>query len=259
MITAILKMEKSMKIEMAESLCYSWLRHVKKCQLVQTNWKSSDNWIDKNSTEYQKLKDEYDNAKNKPINQYLKGEKGKDISFEQFLKQAEIDVLGFRQVKDQNKNEIYVVDVAFHKNGLKYKANDKTVAKKLIRAAFCIKAYFDVPPESVHIFFATPKINPKPLRNLLEATENVQKYIENEKNFGYHVNFIYQDKFYAEIMDPTMAASEKTSDTSELFMRAYTLWNLYTKYLYVENDKGKGKDKDKKKPLNKLKKYLEKP
>ena len=33
-----------MKIEMGESLFYSWLRHVKECQIVQTNWKVSSNW-----------------------------------------------------------------------------------------------------------------------------------------------------------------------------------------------------------------------
>ena len=31
-----------MKIEMGESLFYSWLRHVKECQIVQTNWKVSE-------------------------------------------------------------------------------------------------------------------------------------------------------------------------------------------------------------------------
>lgn len=33
-----------MKIEIGESLFYSWLRHVKFCQLVQTNWKISQQW-----------------------------------------------------------------------------------------------------------------------------------------------------------------------------------------------------------------------
>ena len=33
-----------MKIEMGESLFYSWLRHVKECQIVQTNWKTSSQW-----------------------------------------------------------------------------------------------------------------------------------------------------------------------------------------------------------------------
>ena len=37
-----------MKIEMGESLLYSWLRHVKECQIVQTNWKISPQWELKN-------------------------------------------------------------------------------------------------------------------------------------------------------------------------------------------------------------------
>ena len=33
-----------MKIEIGESLGYSYLRHVKQCWLVQANWKVSDHW-----------------------------------------------------------------------------------------------------------------------------------------------------------------------------------------------------------------------
>ena len=33
-----------MKIEMGESLVYSWLRHVMECQIVQNNWKPSAYW-----------------------------------------------------------------------------------------------------------------------------------------------------------------------------------------------------------------------
>lgn len=33
-----------MKIEMGESLALSWLRHVKKCSIVQANWKPSFEW-----------------------------------------------------------------------------------------------------------------------------------------------------------------------------------------------------------------------
>ena len=35
------KGEVQMKIEIGESLIYSWLRHAKGCQIVQTNWKPS--------------------------------------------------------------------------------------------------------------------------------------------------------------------------------------------------------------------------
>lgn len=33
-----------MKIEIGESLLLSWLKHIKECQLVQTNWKASYKW-----------------------------------------------------------------------------------------------------------------------------------------------------------------------------------------------------------------------
>jgi hypothetical protein len=33
-----------MKIEIGESLLLSWPRHIKECQLVQTNWKPSSKW-----------------------------------------------------------------------------------------------------------------------------------------------------------------------------------------------------------------------
>ena len=47
-----------MKIEMGESLFYSWLRHVKECQIVQTNWKVSPQWDFKNAEEIEKLLNE---------------------------------------------------------------------------------------------------------------------------------------------------------------------------------------------------------
>lgn len=42
-----------MKIEMGESLCASWLRHVKGCQIVQTNWSNSPTWESWNDGEHQ--------------------------------------------------------------------------------------------------------------------------------------------------------------------------------------------------------------
>ena len=44
-----------MKIEMGESLIYSWLRHEKLCQLVQTNWKVSPFWEGRLSSEVQQF------------------------------------------------------------------------------------------------------------------------------------------------------------------------------------------------------------
>lgn len=33
-----------MKIEIAENLVYSYLKHAEGCRVVQTNWKTSGNW-----------------------------------------------------------------------------------------------------------------------------------------------------------------------------------------------------------------------
>jgi hypothetical protein len=47
-----------MKIEMGESLFYSWLRHAKECQIVQTNWTTSGQWKLYHEDELNKIKSE---------------------------------------------------------------------------------------------------------------------------------------------------------------------------------------------------------
>ena len=49
-----------MKIEMGESLFYSWLRHVKDCQVVQNNWKPSPQWTLLHADELQVLRQHFD-------------------------------------------------------------------------------------------------------------------------------------------------------------------------------------------------------
>lgn len=49
-----------MKIEMGESLFYSWLRHVKECQVVQTNWKVSSQWTLLHEDELETIKEKTD-------------------------------------------------------------------------------------------------------------------------------------------------------------------------------------------------------
>ena len=82
--------EQRMKIEMGESLLYSWLRHVKNCQVVQTNWKPSPNWKMQNAEEQRelmKISDEY-------FQQHGEYDIFKKNEIDQLLSQAEVDVLG---------------------------------------------------------------------------------------------------------------------------------------------------------------------
>ncbi|MEQ8198357.1 MAG: hypothetical protein ABRQ27_10170 [Clostridiaceae bacterium] len=44
-----------MKIEIGESLLLSWLKHIKECRVVQTNWKASSKWELKNKEKLEQL------------------------------------------------------------------------------------------------------------------------------------------------------------------------------------------------------------
>lgn len=44
-----------MKIEIAESMVYSWLRKVRNCRIVQTNWKPAPEWERSNDAELDSL------------------------------------------------------------------------------------------------------------------------------------------------------------------------------------------------------------
>lgn len=76
-----------MKIEMGESLIYSWLRHEKLCQLVQTNWKVSPFWELENRQDVETL---FVICRNYFLEKHS-FDISKGCSLEQFLKQAEID------------------------------------------------------------------------------------------------------------------------------------------------------------------------
>ncbi|HBG8116607.1 TPA: hypothetical protein P7Y83_003672, partial [Clostridioides difficile] len=124
-----------MKIEMGESLLYSWLRHVKECQIVQTNWKVSSKWDLKNADKILEIMEK--------TKQYFEQKYGypiyKNNSLEQLIMQAEVDVLGISI--DNGRNHIYAIDVAFHEAGLNYGSKNETVTrviKKCIRTAMCI-------------------------------------------------------------------------------------------------------------------------
>ncbi|UOG93859.1 MAG: hypothetical protein L3K52_09095 [Candidatus Thiothrix sulfatifontis] len=145
-----------MKIEIGESLVLSWLRHTKKCQLVQMNWKPSvESWDLMNKSVIEQVMRESDD--------YFKHEHDygiykKNTSLSQLIKQAEIDVMGVSYAG--GLRSIYAVDVAFHESGLNYGPKDETImkiVKKLLRTAMCVHGYFDC--SEGDIIFASPKIN----------------------------------------------------------------------------------------------------
>ena len=113
-----------MKIEMGESLFYSWLRHVKECQIVQTNWTTSSQWQLNNEEHLEEIMTLTDKFF---FDKYGYSIYKKTSSLSQLLQQAECDAIGVEIQGGTNK--IYAVDVAFHEAGVNYGGREATIKK----------------------------------------------------------------------------------------------------------------------------------
>ena len=202
-----------MKIEIGESLCYSYLRHVKRCWLVQANWKTSDHWNKKKSPSnlqslFESMRKRFD-----PDGEVFK----KTTDAEQFLKQGEIDVVGV----DQDGN-VHAMEVAFHEAGLNFGGGgvDTRVLKKLLRAVLILKVYYPTKKE-LHLYFASPKVHPAVQQPLKDAFEKLKK---GYPEITWHL--LINDDFTREIVCPTLEKTRTVADTSELFARAAKLLDL---------------------------------
>ena len=214
-----------MEIEIGESLALSYLKHVKKCVIYQTNWKLSSWWLQELGKK-SPAEELYDQLKKSPSKEKTAATDFdvKDVltsDFSQFLKQAEIDVLGVD--KDGN---VYAIDVAFHERGLGYgkkiDARDR-VMKKFVRSYMIMLGCF--PDKKCTVIFASPKVDAAKQDLIMPALEELQADARFKDN-GITFEYIANDKFKAEILDQTIEASRNDADTNELFLRSYKLLNL---------------------------------
>lgn len=205
-----------MKIEIAESLIYSYLKHNEGCRFVQTNWMTSGKWI---ITGYEK-----ERAKllfNKISNSEFFTGIFKNSSFEQLIKQAEIDVLGI----NTTENTIYGIDIAFHSAGLNYGSKEETafrIIKKIFRTIFIMQTFFNE-NEKFNSYFITPKVNPA-TKVLIDDLMIKAKEVINDEFIS--IEFISNEQFYSEIVDPLIENTDDEHDTAELFSRAIKLLKL---------------------------------
>ncbi len=211
-----------MKIEIGESLFYSWLRHVKVCQIVQTNWTTSTIWELQHEDELQKIMNE--TARFFDENYGYKIYK-KNASLSQILKQAECDVIG---LSFHNGTEnVYAVDVAFHESGLNYLNRKTTVMKiiaKCLRTAMCIYGYLD--KKEAEIIFASPKVSRSILNDVTPCIKNMQEIMDS-LSFDFQFRIIANEDFKKLVIDQIEFASEGVSDTNELFMRSYQMTKMF--------------------------------
>lgn len=150
----------------------------------------------------------------------------------QILKQAEIDVLGI----DQN-GKIYTMDIAFHEGGLNYRSNKEETARriieKLLSSYMMLLRYF--PDRDYEIIFASPKVREATESVIIQSFNDLNTFFDNNVELQNKVKlknnvefkYISNEEFRKEILDKTIKASEKDSDTNELFMRSYKLLELF--------------------------------
>ena len=185
-----------MKIEMGESLGASWLKHVRKCVLVQTNWKASPCVEFKHRQEIKELfRDAQAVFKSLGVDVFKKNN-----TIEQLVGQTECDVIGV-SLHDQ-KVCWEALEVAFHEQGLNYGAPNVTAAKvaaKMFRIALCLYAYMDT--KSAVVSFASPKVHSGMEKPVREAVKIVKDFF-SENGFDFRFNLILNRKFYEEIFGP---------------------------------------------------------
>lgn len=208
---------------MGESLFYSWLRHVKECQIVQTNWKVSSQWQISDTCALEKLMTLVDKHYSQKYGYSIFKQ---NVSLSQLLKQGECDVLGISIQPDDTK--YYAVDVAFHEAGLNYGNRDTTVMKvleKCARTAFCLYGYLST--KEAEIIFASPKINPTVLTDLIPCVKEMNELFENN-GYDYNFRIIANEDYNDLVLKPILLVSDGVADTSELFLRSYQMYKMFS-------------------------------
>lgn len=213
-----------MKIEMGESLFYSWLRHVKECQIVQTNWTTSSQWQLNNEERLEEIMTLTDKFF---FDKYGYSIYKKTSSLSQLLQQAECDAIGVEVRGGTNK--IYAVDVAFHEAGVNYGGREATIKKiiaKSLRTAMCIYGYLGA--QEAEIIFASPKINKGILDGVNPCLDDMQKLMD-DLGFSFTFRIIANDDFRDKVLAPILKASNGVADTNELFIRGYQMMQMFEK------------------------------
>lgn len=231
-----------MKIEIAESLVASWLRHEKGCQIVQTNWTAlfCDNSIE--SSLLGNIRGAFkDNWLNKLIIE--KPERFNSLGIfpnqdiDTIIKQAECDVVGLN-FSESCCPKLYGVDVAFHSNRLGYgdaKTNVTKIIEKSFRTALCFYNVLKVSRDHpIEIFFATPKMSKVEEDVATEALKELEESLKKNDYENITFQLLANQNFCKEMLK--MYNHVEYSDTNELFMRSLMMLELCGKCKSQNND-----------------------
>lgn len=221
-----------MNIDIAESLLASWLRHERKCQIVQTNWRAPkfgalDNEIKRRiedaNTILNTVKDQF---KETPIF----GEQ----KINQILKQVEIDAIGCKWNNAGKMEKIIAGDVAFHSRKLNYGGskqlpNQYKIVSKIVRSIIALYVLWE--DVSIEIFFASPCVADGTVSAIEDALNKLRKSLILVVNEGVSLNveikLYLNGNFNGDIKEKIhQVVDKKNNDPYELYARSYQLYSI---------------------------------
>ncbi len=196
-----------MSVDIGESLIQTWLRHVRGCDIVQTNWKAAMH-IAYDINKAKKLLEEF----------YIEFPFFSKQDIQTKIRQTEIDALGC--VLDEKK--YFATDIAFHEDGLHYKEKD-VVPSKILRTILCLYGYLGA--KKATIVFATPYIKADSTNSekIFYETfvKQINEFLKSHSDLKEYEVKLYTDiDFETKILNPVLYLVDKIKDTSEVFVRA---------------------------------------
>lgn len=212
--------------DIGESMAASWLRHVKKCKIVTTNWTVD---VEENDISPKEMNDLLINVRQTFKKKGIEIFPNKELS--SIIKQAECDVVGF-QFESGSISSLYGIDVAVHSKGkgLDYGENVKKIVEKSLRTALCFYSILGMKRKCpIEIYFLTPKMD----KNEETAAEKALECLKGTFK-GFDIKFIlYANKsFYEEILEKLNNKNNlDASDTNEQFMRSLVILDMCKKYV----------------------------
>jgi hypothetical protein len=199
-----------METESGQTLLLSWLRDIKACQIVQTNWKVSSKWELKH-------KDIIENLM-KRSQAFFAQKHGYDLfgdisTVDQLMSQVEIDVLGIKI--EEKQAHIYSVYAQFREGDLNYSTKEETVSSiinKFISTAMCIYGYFG--SNTGMIIFASSEINGDVERELLICADDI-RFILLGASLYFDVRIIGNQDFAKKILEPVRSLPAAVTHIAE--------------------------------------------
>ena len=210
-----------MKIEIGESLISSWLRHVKQCRIVQTNWKIASGW-NKNTIE---------TDANKALSYRIKHDPGLvgafDPTADRISPQGEINIIGV-----DDRNTVYFVISAFNAKDLQYGLPFEPQRSALeAKSHVCIKLWRSYlqsvacfSDKKYRVLFVLPEVKPLTETTINNAVTCLNKYFTAEQCRFY---FCTNSNFKNDILIPTLKSTQNESETAEPFLQSCKLLDKF--------------------------------